>query len=92
MRNIFPEALKEQSSLHKPGFKRARFYSLRKNSLQREFMSVLYQGTTSQLAEKLVRAVGRDFSPGTKPIKPARALAPEGHVFPAVREHLCDQL
>jgi tRNA C32,U32 (ribose-2'-O)-methylase TrmJ len=30
-----------------------------------------------QAAEKLVRVVGRDFSPGTKPVESTRALAPE---------------
>jgi hypothetical protein len=33
------------------------------------------RGTTSQLAEKLVRAVGRGFIPGIKPIKSTRASA-----------------
>jgi len=35
------------------------------------------RGTASQLAEKLVRAVGRGFIPGIKPIKSTRASAPE---------------
>ena len=34
------------------------------------------KGTASQLAEKLVRAVGRGFIPGINPIKSTRASAP----------------
>jgi hypothetical protein len=40
-------------------------------------MPVLHKGTASQLAEKLVRAVGRGFIPGIKPIKSTGALTPE---------------
>jgi hypothetical protein len=36
-----------------------------------------------QASEKLIRAVGRGFIPGTKPIKSMRALAPEVR-FPGI--------
>ena len=38
---------------------------------------IVCQGTTLQAAEKLLRAVGRDFSPGIRLMESARALAPE---------------
>jgi hypothetical protein len=37
----------------------------------------LYQGTASQLAEKVVRAVGRGFIPGMRDAISTGALAPE---------------
>src|ERR1035438_9324061 len=40
--------------------------------------NALCQGTTLLAAEKLVRAVGRDFSPGVNAAESTRALAPEG--------------
>ena len=44
----------------------SRHYSLRKNN-------ALYQGTTLQAAEKLIRAVGRGFIPGIKTMESAVA-------------------
>jgi hypothetical protein len=45
---------------------------------------VSFLGTTSQLAEKLVQAVGRGFIPGIKPIKSTRASAPANSELPVV--------